>query len=427
MKRLSLGLVILAILGCVIRLSAQDEAETTYLAYLKTNDDNTRDIRGLNIDTGEDVLLLPVPESPLVGGSFSSIFPSPDGHDLMLEYAYEAQGIRTVALVWIDLATQQVTPIYQTEKRLFDPDWSPDSTHITFRTSNDDYSYENFWIYDLASDSLDNPLSAPSQMAAYEWSPDGQSMVAYIVERSTPDDVYCSQCASHIDLIDIASGETTHLLDDSAWALQPPRSSRDVLCSFKWSPNQKKIVFAVGCVTAFVPGYSDLYLLDIASKTATPIVTSKEITGQADDIEAYFSPTWMDDETLWVGYFMRVSPESAEYHTRLYHLSEAIRFDNVGFYGMQLIAHQNKTLVASPMIDFTAYVGALEDIGGPLSITLDNVCDDFISPDHQHLAYTNCDNRNSVSLIDLETSDIQRITLPNLGGPFGWVVLASAP
>jgi hypothetical protein len=429
MKRLSLALICLVLLGCASSLAAQDKAETLYLAYSAAGDGEEVTIRGLNPATGEDVTLISLPEFIESGADYRSAIPSPDGRRLLIRYDFDKGEVRKTELFWADVATQQITPIYQTNMRVFSPGWSPDSTHIVFRTSDNNYNYDNFWLYDASNSVLLNPLMAPAQMGGYGWSLDGHSLIAYVVERDTKveDDPGCDHCPSHIDLINLTSGERTQLLDDSAWAV---RGFRDVLCSFKLSPDQQKLAFTVGCVTAYVPGYSDLYLLDIPSKTVTPIMTSKALTGSPDRVEAYFNHAWIDNDTLWVGYFMRLSSDSGtteKMQTLLYHLSAPDELEKVEGPGLGLVALKDKTVVADSISDFVAYVGTLNDEGWEQTTTVSNICDSYVSPNKQFVAYEDCDATTLLSVIDLQTSQVESLSLTDKGWAIGWVVASESP
>src|SRR5687768_3863366 len=128
MKHLSLAFVLLAVLGCVMPLSAQDEAEMTYFAYAIPGAEI--EIHGVNPDTGEDVVLMSI-ASPSPELEFRYVVPSPDGVKLLLVFV----GGERESIHWVDLSTRKAMLIYETTALLYSLDWNPDSTRISFVVS----------------------------------------------------------------------------------------------------------------------------------------------------------------------------------------------------------------------------------------------------------------------------------------------------
>ena len=171
------------------------------------------------------------------------------------------------------------------------PRWSPNGRRLGFLARDDERGRgPQIWTMDPDDGAVSRVSDSTTGVAAYEWSPDGASIAYAAVDPTSlpnPDRVARVQgepgARNQLYLLDLGSGTTSQLT----------RVTGTVHVNFfgggsslSWSPDGRRIAFAVQRGTSFEDAYrSDLYVVSMSEGRVHPLV---ERPGM--DFRPLFSP-----------------------------------------------------------------------------------------------------------------------------------------
>ncbi len=216
---------------------------------------------------------------------------SPDGERVAYEVQktnWEDNAFETE--IWIASAGVPHRPYVLTggKKSSAAPQWSPDGRQIAF--ASDREGKRQVYLISPSGGEARQLTKSETAIASFRWSPDGKT-IAFTAPDPDPkplkdrkerygefEIVRSDFTRSHLWLQPL-EGAATRLTDDSKFSVG----------AFSWSPDSKRIAFtAVPDPSPNSSRYADIYTVDLASKKAEPLVTTKG----ADS-----NPQWSPDGT----------------------------------------------------------------------------------------------------------------------------------
>ena len=154
------------------------------------------------------------------------------------------------------------------------PDWSPDGRFMSFVATRGKDARAQVWVLRADGGEARAVTAAAENVQAYAWSPDSQRL-AYTVAEAPPaaetsaierrdDERLFERPAANVHLwvVEVATGAATRITSGDGFTIQGALS---------WSKDNAHVTFAAGASALLRDGRRDIYVADLAAKTAEKI------------------------------------------------------------------------------------------------------------------------------------------------------------